>query len=507
MAAGSFALKPAKRISGVTFGTQSKYPKVEPVVEWALQQEWSPVPGTAVATESEIRFQMTTPRGVWLRFPHNCFWLKYKAECTNPNFAADGANRNGLQVIVPQAQDRLPESYIDPDVGLFGTTFEKAEFSIDGVIMTSRGANPIGQYHTLYQKAERSFLVRGERMRACDSKVRARYTSDITYRAAEPRMTEAHSEMARPVHFEDYRELRATAITAATSTSTLWPVARRDRNLNKLMGRNDDLTNSLIPPQSVIEARFVRQNPLHAYIQTDATKLTDAAALSATAAAADTASDIKIKLIDFKILYQLVKLKDASIPKELKFYHDVVGFHRKLLPSGVDAATLNFNIEKGTKLVYVIACYAHQINYTPNQNKNKVMRFPALTNVESIKFAIGETPLISAEPIDGLHSGRGNHTPASHQLYSYLYDRKLFDEPFHKFRPISANEMNYMSGIYPLDLTNMDESLLDAELKLTFKFDQNMSPQNAVVVCMTVAEAFWRHEVATKEWTLETAKK
>lgn len=509
---GGTIVRAPKRVSGMMFGTQSKYPKWEPQIESVMGWEWTAVPGTSVANESELRFQMTTARGIHTRFPTKCFYFKILTTYRNPGYVQNGEGAERLERLSTQAvQGRAPPHYIDPDVGLFWTVFEKMEVMVDGVVVTWRGPHASGTYHAFYQKLERSFLPRGERTRVCDVKERARTTKDIEYIVANGGdTTPAFKAMAATLDHDTNDPEAAHEITALSSVDALWPFGRRDRNLNRLAGRTDDLTNSLLPPQTVVEVRLTKRNPSHAYVQCDATRLTDAAVFTHTPAPLGNADDAvnrgavptSISLVDFKILVQSVKLKDSIPRNRLKFYHDVVGMRHRLIPPGVDAATLTFAIERGTRFAYVVACYSHQLNYQANQNKNMVARFPALTNLESVKFVLGETPLISAEPINGLRSGP-TATPASYQVFSYLSERRLFDEPFLRFRPTGVHDNCYLAGIMPLDFTLLDEKQLDSELKIHLKFSDQMSPQNAVVFCATVSEAVWHHDVATKEWTFE----
>lgn len=503
-------LRPAKRVAAMMYDSQSKYPEIEPEILSCTCDYWQPVPGTLVETETEICFTMVTPRERWLRFAKWPFFIKHKADYRNHAFvAAGGEGRAGLVRPIAMARDRHPASYIDPDLGLYASTFARMEFSIDGVPVTGRGNVPLGDNQALYQKVTRAFMTRAERAAFCDTRERVRYTSDITY--ANNTMTETQKAAARLLHFEDFTDANTNALSNASSADGLWPLSRRDPILNRLHGRPGQSSNPMFRPGTLLEARFIRHTPRNAYIQTDATRLPDNVALSGTAAtqdgnAANGAADVNIILKEFKILFELLELKDQKLLllKELKYYHDAASVSFHTLTSGVDTAFHNVPVQRGTKLLYIVPCYSHQVYYNAGQRKNKVLRFPALTNLKSIKFQLGDTPIYSSSPVDGLQNNRANLTPSSFQLFSYLYQRKMFDEPFHKFRPDANNENNYIAGIYPIDLTTYTRDLLDADLKMTLAFEGATSPANSVIMVVSVSEAMWRCEVASKQWTLES---
>ena len=511
---GDGALRPAKRVAAPGFDTQAKYPDVEPEILSSVWDFWNPVPGTLVETETEINFQWLTPSDRWVRFAKWPFYIEhvadYKNQARNAQAAAD--SREILDRPIAMARDRFPPCYIDTELGLYSTTFARVEFTIDGVCVTNRGQFPLGDNQALYQKVTRSFLTRGERGGLCDTRERVRYTEDISDPNGAAATTDAYKAAANLLHFDTYVEATAVPHRSVSNADGIWPLSRRDPILNKLYNRSGQASNPLIRPKTLLEARFVKHTPRFAYIQTDANRLTDDVALSGTPAvvggnAGTAAYDVRIRLKTFKILYELLEVKEHAkmmMLKELKYYHDRASVSLHTLTAGVDTAIHAVPVERGTRLLYVVPCYSHQVYYNAAQFKNRVMRFPVLDNLKSIKFQLGDTPIYSSAPIDGLQSGKASLTPSSFHLHEYLHKRKLFDEPFAKFRPDTLTNRNYVGGIFPIDLTAHSSHLAEGELRLTLNFEGAQSPANAVIMVVAVSEAVWRCEVASKRWTLET---
>jgi hypothetical protein len=517
---GAAALKPAKRTAAMSFDPQARYPELVPGIKSVVSKEWQPVPGTLVESENEMVFIMTTPRDRWLRFKPLCFFLQYLCSYKNPDYtseAADGADpvRANYRRVHTKALNRLPAAYVDPDLGMYSTTFARADVLMDGTMVTGRGNVPLGLMQAFYQKITRSYLTRSERAEICGTRERIRRSTDIDY--ANNTMSNAQKDSAAPLEFNQaFPAEGVLALTAFASADGIWPFSRRDPNLNKTHGRQGQASGSLIPPGTTIEARFTRHTPQWSYIQMDAAHLTDEVALSNTAATVGTrtnqgnaASEIEIKLKKFAILYELLELETPLNKRTLKFYHDVASVSTYQLAANVDTAFLNVPIERGARYIYIVPCYAHQLRYNPTQRKNQVMRFPTLDNLASIKLVIGDTPIYSDTPVDGLHDGKPV-TPASVHMYNYLAERKLFDEPFHKFRCTRINnEKNYIGGILPVDMTTYPDGTLPAELKMTFQFSGATSPANVQVAVVSVFEALWRCELgpeggaSARQWTWE----
>lgn len=501
-------LKAAKRTAALPYSIQSKYPKLEPEIECNTWHVWSPVPGSSPNTEANINFLLTVPRGVFLRFARRPFFFKYRTYYRNPAFVADGnAGDAGVENHTTMASTRAPPVFVDPDLGLFSSLIEKSTTMLDGTCVSDRGESPLCGHQALYQKFARTFMRKGERVALCDSRTRIRSTEVIL--PVDNELSAEQKEAARLLTFANNQD--QNYITAMASADGIWPYSRRDVNLSGLMGRKPE-TNSLLPSGTVIESMFFKHSQLGCLLQTDATYAPDATVLSNTVAAnAAAAPDVKFELLEFKILYELVKLKTTAyaLRNELKFYFDLVGIQITTLTPNVTNAFHSFHIKKGTKLVYVCACFAHQVYYTATQRKGRSMRFPPLADLSSMKFELGETPIFTPEPIDGLQSGYTASTPASFALFNYLASRKLWDEPFEAFRPDNATNRNYAGGIFPIDLTNMDNDKLDTDLKLTLNFGVATSPANANLICMTVSEAMWRVNMANgdRQWKLDTPKR
>jgi hypothetical protein len=326
-------------------------------------------------------------------------------------------------------------------------------------------------------------------------------------------LSAAHKEAAAALHFITDLPPAGVPLTAVCSADGIWPLSRRDPILNKIHSRSGQFSGPMIPPNTVLEARFTRHNPHWAYIQMDASHLSDAQALCNTAAPdANAAVELAIILKKFLLLYELLEVETPLIRSVFKFYHDVASVSTHQLTAGVDTAFMTVPIERGARLLYIVPCYAHQLRYNPLQKKNQVMRFSTLANLASVKVVLGDTPVFSDNPIDGLHDDKPV-TPSSIHMYNYLAERKLFDEPFHKFRCGRVNnEKNYLGGILPVDLTTYPDNILDAELKLTFQFEGGTSPANVQIAVISVFEALWRCELpsgnnnsgsGSRRWTWE----
>jgi hypothetical protein len=454
-----------------------------------------------------------------VRFAEQPFYFAYLAEYRNPDYNAEadlpaaGAApvRANLHKAITLADTQQPDAYIDHDLGMFSTVFSKFDGYIDGTLVTGRGQIPMAPHQAFYQKITRSFLTRSERAKLCGgARDRIRRRSDITL-GANNLKTETLAAATGPLHFDSFNPAAAHPLTCVSSADGIWPLSRRDPNLNKLNGRMGQNANPMLPPQTSLEFRFTRHSPRFAYIQTSASRLPDAAALTDTAATdAQKAPDVTILLKKFAILYELLELEQkASLKRELRFYHDAVSVYTQTLTAGVDTAYHEVAIEKGTKLLFVVACYSHQIRFNAGQRKNQVMRFPRLANLASIKFQIGDTPIYTNAALDGLAEGGAANlrTPSSYQMFSYLCQRKMFDEGFDKFRVEADADSNYLGGIFPIDLTTFDPKLLPADLKTTLYFEGGASPANAQLATIAVSEAVWRcvrGENDRREWTYET---
>lgn len=508
-ASGDAALRPAKRLAAAGFQTQSPYPELEPRIKSSTWDCWNPVPGTLVETETEITYSMLTPADRWVRFAENPFYIEYEATYKNPVYnAAAEAGRGRVEHPTCMALDRFPPCFLDTELGVYPSLFARMDFLIDGVPVTNRGLVPLGDHQPLYQKLTRSFLGKGERAAYCDSRLRVRSTDDIKEEDA-TKLSEAYKSGAALLHFDNYEGRDVHAMKVATSGDGLWPLSgRRDPLLNKLFNRSAQRSNPMIRPKTLLEARFVKHVPSGVLVQTDGARLTDAVALSGTAAAGNhTAIEVTLKLKKMSLLYELLELEDHSkmmMLKELKYYHDRPSVSVHTMTAGVDAAVHNIPVERGTLLLLVTFAYSHQVYYNAGQRKGRVMRFPPLRNLKSVRFQIGETPIFSTAPVDGLQNTRTSQTAASHMMYAYLKRRRLCDDPFEVFRPHGADKLYYAGGIYPIDLTAHDSAHTEGDLKLTLAFEGAESPANAVIVVAAVTESVWRCEVSSKKWTLET---